>query len=340
MPKTTRLLDLLASLPAGDVARTAQALGLTPEFLRKRLEASLDAGAGLLGTATRALKPTETGKLVLEHAGRILTQALDLTRDLEELAGLQAPEVVFGTDAYVAQLPLGATLGHMITANARLRARAVVADFDELTQAVLAGRLEFAIADTTGAERHPSGLVIEPIAEYPLQFYTRIGHPLASGQPVPLEAILVFPLVATRIPQRIAVHLAQAMPGARPDRETGDLSPSIAIDDFSVGRQAVSGGDAIGLAPIPAIDLELRAGKLALVSFHAPWLQLSYGLFHLRKRPLSRAAQLLVTQLKQVDADMQARQRRSRKQGAGQRAAPRTPRGTPRRASTRHRRST
>ena len=83
MAKSPSLLDLLAMLPAGDIARTARAIGLSPELLRKRLNAiESTLGVDLLGSATRALKPAETGKLVLEHAGRILSQARDFTRDL------------------------------------------------------------------------------------------------------------------------------------------------------------------------------------------------------------------------------------------------------------------
>jgi DNA-binding transcriptional LysR family regulator len=69
MAKSPSLLDLFAMLPAGDIARTARALGLSPDLLRKRLGAvESTLGADLLGSATRALMPAETGKLVLEHA--------------------------------------------------------------------------------------------------------------------------------------------------------------------------------------------------------------------------------------------------------------------------------
>ncbi len=70
-------------------------------------------------------------------------------------------------------------------------------------------------------------------------------------------------------------------------------------------------GDAIGLAPLSAIEAELRAGKLALVPFDAPWLHMSYGLFYPRKKSLSRAAQLFVTQLRQVETTIQEREQRA-----------------------------
>jgi DNA-binding transcriptional LysR family regulator len=339
MAKSPSLLDLLSMLPAGDIARTARSLGLSPDLLRKRLDAlESTLGVSLLGSATRALKPAETGKLVLEHAGRILSQARDFTRDLEELAGLQSPVLTFGTDMFVAQLPLGVTLGRMITANSRLRARVRVADFDELARAVLAGELEFGVADTAGAERHPTRLAIDPVAEHPLRFFVRPGHPLLAGAAPSLETILVFPLVMTRIPQRIAVHLAGEVPQARLDRDTGDLLPSVAVDDFAVAKLTVASGDAVGLAPVPAVDAELRARKLVLVPFEAPWLHLSYGVFHPRKRALSRAAQLFVTQLRQVDVAIQARTERSRARPVVARTASAPSRGQ--RSQGRHKRTT
>jgi DNA-binding transcriptional LysR family regulator len=312
MVRTPTLLDVLRLVPSNDLTRAARALGLTPATLMKRIE-QLESALGfrLIDTASKALKPGEAGRLVIDHASRIFSQARDLTRDLEELAGLQAPEIVFGTDMFAAELPLGVALGRMATVNSRLRVHAVLGNFDELARAVMAGKLEFAIADTTSAERHPTRLAIEPVAEHRLFFFARQGHPLTSGGELSLETILVFPLVASRIPQRIAVHIAKSMSLAKLDRETGDLLPSLMLDSFAVAKASVLAGDTIGLAPLTAIETELRSGKVALVPFDAPWLHTSYGLFYPRKRSLSRAAQLFVTQLRQVETALQVREQRA-----------------------------
>jgi len=310
--KTPSLLDLVGLLPSGDLTKVAKALGLTPAGLLKRVESVESAlGTKLVDRATKALKPGQAGQLVIDHASRIFSQARDLTRDLEELAGLQAPEICFGVDMFAAELPLGIALGRMATVNSRLRVHAVLGDFDELCRSVLAGRLEFAISDTTSAERHPARLAIEPVAEHRVFFFARPGHPLTAGSDLSLDAILVFPLVASRIPQRIAVHISKSMPLAKVDRDTGDLSPNLMLDSFAVAKAAVIAGDAIGVAPLTAIESELRSGKVALVPFDAPWLHLSYGLFYPRKKSLSRAAQLFVTQLRQVETALQVREQRA-----------------------------
>jgi len=312
MLKTPNLLDIIGLLPARDLTRAAKALGLTPDTLKKRIGSFESAvGARLMDTAAKALRPGEAGRLVIDHASRIFSQARDLTRDLEELAGLQAPEIVFGTDMFAAELPLGVALGRMATVNSRLRVHAVVGDFEELAKAVLAGKLEFAVADTTSAERHPTRLAIEPIAEHRVFFFVRQGHPLTAAKQHSLETLLVFPLASSRVPHRIAMHVAKSMPTAKVDRETGDLSPSLMLDSFAVAKAAVLSGDAIGLAPLTAIEPELRSDKLVLIAFDAPWLHMSYGLFYSRKRSLSRAAQLFVTQLRQVEVAIQAREQRT-----------------------------
>ncbi|MCJ7452763.1 MAG: LysR family transcriptional regulator [Steroidobacteraceae bacterium] len=310
--KTPSLLDIVKLLPSRDITRAAKALGLSPDTLLKRV-GSLESvvGTKLMDTAAKALKPGEAGRLMIDHASRIFTQARDFTRDLEELAGLQAPEIVFGTDMFAAELPLGIALGRMATANSRLRVHTVTANFDELARSVMAGKIEFAIADTTTAERHPTRLAIEPVAEHRVFFFTRPGHPLTAAREHSLETLLVFPLAASRVPHRIAMHIGRAMPNAKVERETGDLTPSLMLDCFSTVKAAVLAGDAIGLAPLTAIEAELRAGKVALVPFDAPWLHLSYGLFYPRKRTLSRAAQLFVTQLRQVETDIQTREHKA-----------------------------
>lgn len=312
MASKPRLLDLVRLLPAGDIAGAARSLGLTPERLLKRV-GSFDAAFGtkLVDRAAKALLPGEAGRLVIDHATRIFSQARDFTRDLEELAGLQAPEILFGADMFAAELSLGATLGRMATANSRLRVQVAIGDFEELTRDVLAGKLEFAIADTSGAERNTAKLAIQPVAEHRLFFFARKGHSLAQVRDLTLEAILAAPLVAARVPQRIAVHIAKSVPLAKVDRETGDLTPNLMLDSFAVARAAVLAGDAIALAPLTAIETELRAGRIALVPFEAPWMHMSYGLFYPRKNSLSRAAQLFVTQLRQVETGIQEREQRA-----------------------------
>jgi DNA-binding transcriptional LysR family regulator len=314
MAKKPGLLDLLALVPAADLAKVARTLGLDPETLAKRVLALDSSGLStrLVDTATRALKPGEAaGRLMLDHATRIFSQARDLTRDLEELAGLQAPELHFGTDMLAAELPLGAALGRMASANSRLRVHHETSDFDHLAREVLAGRIEFAVADTTSAERHPTRLAIEPVAEHRVFFYVRQGHPLATAKEHSLETILVFPLVGPRVPQRIAGHFGKFAANARIDRETGDLTPNLLVDNFSVALKTVLGGDAVGMAPIGALEADLRGGRIALLPFTAPWLHLSYGLFYTRKRSLSRVAQLFMTQLRRIEADIQAREQRA-----------------------------
>jgi DNA-binding transcriptional LysR family regulator len=312
MAKTPSLIDILSLVPARDLARAARALGLGPEALKKRVDSFESAlGFKLVDTAAKALKPGEAGRLMIDHASRIFSQARDLTRDLEELAGLQSPELRFGTDMFAAELPLGAALGRMASANSRLRAHAVIGDFETLSKDVLANRLEFAVADTTAAERHPTRLAIEPVAEHRVFFFVREGHPLTSAKELSLATILVFPLVASRLPQRIAVHVAKSVTNARVDRETGDLTPGLMLDSFAVARNVVLHGDAVGLAPFSAIEPDLRAKRVALIKFDAPWMHLSYGLFYPRKRALSRVAQLFVTQLRQVEASIQAREQRA-----------------------------
>jgi len=312
MAKTPSLLDILSLIPAGDLARAAKAFGLGPDALKKRVE-TLESTLGfkLMDTAAKALKPGEAGRLVIDHASRIFSQARDLTRDLEELAGLQSPELHFGTDMFAAELPLGAALGRMASANSRLRVHTVLGDFENLSKDVLAHRLEFAIADTTAAERHPTRLAIEPVAEHRVFFFVREGHPLTSAKEFSLETILVFPLVAPRLPQRIAVHVSKSVPNARVDRDTGDLTPGLMLDSFAVARNVVLSGDAVGIAPLSAIESDVRAKRLALIRYDAPWMHLSYGLFYSRKRTLSRVAQLFVTQLRQVEAAIQSREQRS-----------------------------
>jgi len=312
--KTAGLLNLVARLPASDLVRLARGLGIDPEGMLKRLQAleSTRLGGALVETATRALKPGEAaGRIVIDHATRILSQARDLTRDLEELAGLQAPELNFGADGYASELSVGLTLAHMVGANSRLRVRIEIADFATLARSVAAGELELAVAETTDAERHHGRVQIEAVGEHTLFFFVRKGHPLATVHTLALSTILVFPLVAPRVPPRIAAELTGQASSGRTDRESGDYLPGLDTESFAVARNIVLGSDAVGLAPLLVLERDLRAQRIALLPYTSPSLRLRIGVFHARKRPPSRVAQLFTTQLKQVEATLRGREQRA-----------------------------
>ena len=82
MVKAPTFFDIVGRIPAADLGRAAKALGLTPTALLRRVE-SLESALGvkLVDTATRALKPGEAGRLMIDHASRIFSQARDLTRE-------------------------------------------------------------------------------------------------------------------------------------------------------------------------------------------------------------------------------------------------------------------
>jgi DNA-binding transcriptional LysR family regulator len=335
--KKPGLLDLVARLPASDLARMARNLGLDPESVLKRLQAleSTRLGGVLVDTATRAFKPGEAaGRIVIDHATRILSKARDLTRDLEELAGLQAPELHFGADGYAAELSVGLALAHMVGANSRLRAHVEAGDFAQLAQQVASGALEFAVAETTGADRLHARLHVQPMGEHTLFFYVRKGHPLAGRDTLTLPTILVFPLVAPRVPKRIAAELTLMLSSVRIDRDTEDGLAGLDIEPFPIARNVVLASDAVGLAPLLALETDLRAQRIALLPFTSRWLRLRNGVFYARKRQPSRVAQLFVTQLRQVEATLQVREQRALARLEDTKR--RTPRRKPRTPATRN----
>ena len=264
MGKKPGLLDLVGLVPAADLAKVAADARPRSRALTKRMLALDSAWASAAGSSTRrrgrSSRGEAAGRLVIDHATRIFSQARDLTRDLEELAGLQAPELHFGTDMFAAELPLGAALGRMASANSRLRVHAVTSDFEHLARDVLAGKLEFAVADTTSAERHPTRLAIEPVAEHRVFFFVRQGHPLTTAKAHSLETILVFPLVAPRLPQRIAGHFGKlAAAGARRSRDRRPHAEPDASTLRGRAQASCSAGDAVGLAPLGRLETDLRA---------------------------------------------------------------------------------
>ncbi|MCK7491896.1 MAG: LysR substrate-binding domain-containing protein [Comamonadaceae bacterium] len=261
----------------------------------------------------RRLKPGEAGRLVIDHASRIFSQARDLTRDLEELAGLQAPEIALRhrhVRRRTAARRRARAHGDREFAPARARSAR------RFRRAVRARCWRASSSSPSPTRPAPSGT--RPASPSSRWRSTACSSSRGRGTRSPpasdlsLATILVFPLVvvarsAAHRRARRQVHAASPRSTATP----ATSSPSLMLDSFAVAKAAVLAGDAIGLAPLTAIEPELRAGKVALVPFDAPWLHMSYGLFYPRKRSLSRAAQLFVTQLRQVETALQVREQRA-----------------------------
>jgi DNA-binding transcriptional LysR family regulator len=184
-----------------------------------------------------------------------------------------------------------------------------VRNWDELLRQLRARELDFFVAETSTLDGE-ADLDVQPLHAQPLYFVARAGHPLqlASHNVAPAD-LLAYPFVApSRIPPRVLDPLLAAQRRAPDASARTRAFPSIQCNALASVLRIVESSDAVTALSLSVMRHELRERRLALLGT-APWLSLRYGLVRLRRRPLTRAAQVFVERVLATEADAVAEER-------------------------------
>ncbi|MFK8906724.1 LysR substrate-binding domain-containing protein [Streptomyces sp. YS-3] len=245
-----RRLHMLRTVAArGSIAAAAQALALSPGAVSQQLSAlRRDVGVDLLRPDGRTVTLTEAGRVLLEHADRILAAVQEAESAVAAVKG------TVGATATLAALPstVGAIVAPALTALAARHPQLTVsclltdqAQLRELTLGtvdVVLGQRYHDLPDST-----PQGIEVFPLLDDPLLVVTAVGQ--AGTRPVALRELathnLAVPPPTTDCGQAIlhACHQAGFTPTTR--YVSADIAAQLAL---------ARAGLATALIPRTAID--------------------------------------------------------------------------------------
>ena len=283
-------------------ARAAQMLGLTQPALSRSLKAlEKSLGAQLFDRNRTRVEPTQVGERLIEHARRLVNQALDVEQDLQQMLGLEAGLLRIGAGPYPADLSVGTAVGQLLRRYPRLVVDLSVADWTELTRRVTTGDLDLAIADLDLARRDHR-LAVEALPQHALSFFCRPDHLLAGSTTLTMQELRRFPLVGTALPSRFAALAGRDDIGIRSNLAAGVTAPEIRVSTFRLALRIVLESDAIGGAARSQIEDLLTGGQLVTLPIDLPWFKTNYGVIRLANRTLSPAAVAFVTILRDIEA--------------------------------------
>ena len=290
-------------------ARAAEALHLTQPALSRSI-AGLESvlGEKLFHRTRQGVEPTAFGELLLSRGRSLLDDATDLEREFKRMRGLEVGEVRVGAGAYPAELSVGRAVGRLLERHPKLRVDLTVTDLRTLAAALLDAELDLAVLELSLIEADPR-VATEKLPEHPGHLFCRAGHPLLDGRPAPLERILEYPYVGTRIPPRLSKMFLELANAGIIDRDTGDYLPAVKVDSIRTAREVVLASNAVSAAPLPLIAPEIKSGKIATLPVRLPWFKTGYGLAYLSDRPLSPAAEAFIAELRRVEAESVAERR-------------------------------
>lgn len=286
-----QLRHFVALVEHGNFARAALAVHLSQPALSRSIQA-LEANLGcvLVNRHTRSISLTAQGKVLHEHALRLLASSKSLEQAVRQVDNLEAGEIRIGAGPFPAAGLVPRALARLLGVYPKLQVEVMVENWQSLRQHLLAEDIELFVADIRELIDDPL-LAIEALPVHHAIAVCRPGHPLSGQAELTFDDISDFPLAGTHIPEPVARGIR---------RDLGrDNALSIQCDNFTLLATLVEHSDAICMAPRDVVADALGAGRLVeLQSLSARMRHHSaYGLVSRQGRSLSPAAQALRDQI-------------------------------------------
>jgi DNA-binding transcriptional LysR family regulator len=286
-----QMRHVLALAEHGNFARAALALHLSQPALSRSIQTiEQQIGTDLFVRTSSGVVPTDIGRLFVQRARELVQKAAEFDREVLGDPTLQTGHVAVGAGPYPAESILSSALARFIASYPMVSVRVQVGNWDELLRRLRAREVEFFVAEISTLQAEHD-LQVERLAEHPLFFVARSGHPLAGRGDVTAADTFSFPFVApSRIPPRILEPMLKAQREASTPEAATRAFPSLECSSLATVKRIVAESDAITALTLPCVAVELDERRLTLLG-QAPWLSVHYGLVGLKGQPLSRAAE-------------------------------------------------
>lgn len=298
MTELRQLRHFVALAEYGHFARAAEAVNLSQPALSRSiqaLESQLD--CRLLDRNPRGITLTAHGRLVLEHARRLLAGSRALDNAVRQLGEMGAGELRLGSGPFPAARLMPQVLAAFSRAHPKVSLVLSIENWGELHQRLLDDELELFVADCRELMDDPR-LDILPLREHDSLLFCRPGHPLLSEAEPGIERLLDFPLAGPRLPRDAHHRLVQTLGREQP--------LDVQCDDVLMLKELVRGSDMLCLAVADVVAADIASGRLA--ALHWPRLagdatlrRSAYGLVRHASRSLSPAAAAFVELLLETE---------------------------------------
>lgn len=287
-----------AIIREGSLTEAARRCRIAQPSLSQQLRALEDElGETLVHRKPRGVEPTAAGRILLEHAGRVLEEARLLRERFATRRDSRAGSVIFGVIPTIAPYLLPRLLGPFRESFPKVDVQLREARTSGLIQKVVDGSIEFAIlSDVTPQDQKKWSLHVRELFREPLLLALPHSHPLAkvSNPPKPEEL-----LPETMIHLRDGHCLTdRTLKVCRLER----LDPRLECDQLETALAMVEAG--MGIAVVPALAVCSRPlPGVVIRSFGDPVPERTISLMNRRAAPFSAAAMELVGLTKSLARD-------------------------------------
>jgi DNA-binding transcriptional LysR family regulator len=299
-----QLRHLLALDRFRNFARAAEAIGLTQPALTRSIQTLEDSvGMRLFDRDHSRVEPTLAGAMLIREAQAVLNRAADMERVMRRLVDVQAGRLRIGAGPMAADGSVGIAVGRMLERNPGVRISVAVADWPQLTDRVLSGDIELAVAEISLAREEPR-LTVDELPQHRFVWFCRPSHPLTKQARITTEDVRRFPLASPTIPARLAGAVGRRSSNDSLD-EAGEItSTQMQTSGLQMIRHVVLQSDAISLALPALLRGDFARGIFVELEVDGPPAYSNYGIIRLASRTLSPAADLFVGLLREAEREI------------------------------------
>jgi len=312
MPKLNQLQNALALEAHGNFYRAAAAQNISQPALSRsiqQLEKSM--GVILFNRDPDRVVPNDFGKILLARARTIVGESEEMQREMEQLQDLGAGHLNISLGVYPAELSGCRAIGELIRLHPNLSCQINVHEWRFIIRQIIEKSIDLGISEISTLKQDDAILAIEPIGQHEAVFFCRKGHPLLGRSKVSKADLDTYPLASVNLPPRVL----KLFPGiTKVSKNTGDLVPSVEVNNLAMARSIVERSDAFGSATPIQIEPWLKSGRIGVLPYRRSWLKLSYGFIYLRHHQLSPAAIKFMELTRSIETRLADRNRELMKQ--------------------------
>jgi DNA-binding transcriptional LysR family regulator len=280
----------------GNFSRAAESLNIAqPSLSRGIKELEARVGLPLFERRRSGHRPTDFGRVFLDHAAELLAGLGDLEREVARAKGLVTGEIGVGFGAYAAEVLAPICAPAFVAAHPSLRLRVRMEEPAALARCLRSRAIDLAVGEASVLAEDESVEVVctlEPVAGYVV---VRSGHPLTRRSSFELSELLAYPFAqVVMLPTRVLRPILAARQDTRLP-----VFPAIECPSVHLAARIVASTDAFTFASLGMLRPQLEHGEL--VPLHqASWMRTDWVVGRLRQRVLSPPMAAMVEALQRA----------------------------------------
>ena len=285
----------LAVAETGSFSRGAEATYLTQSTVSQHIAAlEQELGVRLLDRTSRGAVLTEGGKILLDHARKVVADTREIERAIRRFRGLESVHLRVGTSTIPGDYLIPDALPLFFERHPGIRLTLVPGDSRDILDKLLREAVEIAVV---GSRFDDGGITFSPLGKDEILVVAVSGHRLA-GRPVPLQELLEEACIMREPGSGTARTVQEALVtlGLDPDR----LTVRVCLGSTEAVKHAVAAGLGISFLSEISVRKELARGELVALAVEGLAISRTFYLATRTGRDISPAARAFASLMQEI----------------------------------------